>query len=855
MAFNPFHAFRKHQKVFFAALTIICMFTFVLSSGIAGRGDFFYEMAMLVGMRQRSTGLASLYGKDVEQVELRLLAEQRRVANQFMRAAIFRGNQAVIDDVLGQRSQLDQGMKARVTNIIQNWQIYLNQGLASFGLSQVIAMQEEAKDKPAVAAALSELVAVLQHDVLEVERQRDGLDQGGLYFGGSLSPQGLLDFMIWKHEADRLGIQLSAGDVRDEVIREAFGKLNQNDIGTLERQLASRRSGPGIDLAKALADEFRVRFAQLAILGYDPGTASRVPALVTPYEFWEYYRKNRTEASVRFLEVPVRHFLSRVKEKPSDEELRTFFEAHKDQEYDPAKDTPGFKLPRRISVEWISASPDSTYYKKTAEQWILSAIAQAPVNPLMVSAVNFPVYQEYSAETHPGRQLQLPPWTDKNFTLALDSYAYWQRPQSAASVLGQIAGAVTTAGAPMAQLDTKYLAAIAALTGQQASASLVKSNDLAAATAEVARSRVPLSCAFMGANPLATPMVNALTAGGLWHYANSVEQYLPFRLVQNQMLRKVEQNLAGDLVSSSLQNFRQEVENKRGQSAEEAKFIKEQAQRFGWSQGVSKEPRTIYDLAQDSGLAALKEASESGSGASDDPKGKRFANAMFSDQGGDQAKLYNPRELHGNRATFVYWRTEDLPPKSLTFAEARPKMEEAWRFQRARELAKTEADKIAKQAEQTHGDAVRSLTEASLPLDRKLVALDGISRLKKTPSINAGMSARYSVFAVPENLIEYPPADFVDKVLALNEKGDVAVVTDRPQDHFYVVVLVERHEPTLVEFHGDTARDFQGNALLSQFENERRKEYKDEVIARLREEARLRIIDLKPLEERNSPAE
>ena len=78
-----------------------------------------------------------------------------------------------------------------------------------------------------MAAALGELVAVLQHHMVQFQRQMEELDQGSLYFGGSLTPQGLLDFMIWKHEADRLGIQLTAGDVRDEVIREAFGKLNQ----------------------------------------------------------------------------------------------------------------------------------------------------------------------------------------------------------------------------------------------------------------------------------------------------------------------------------------------------------------------------------------------------------------------------------------------------------------------------------------------------------------------------------------------------------------------------------------------------------------------------------------------------
>ena len=36
MAFNPFHGFRKHQKVVFAMLTILCMLTFVLCSGMGG---------------------------------------------------------------------------------------------------------------------------------------------------------------------------------------------------------------------------------------------------------------------------------------------------------------------------------------------------------------------------------------------------------------------------------------------------------------------------------------------------------------------------------------------------------------------------------------------------------------------------------------------------------------------------------------------------------------------------------------------------------------------------------------------------------------------------------------------------
>src|SRR5205807_1951120 len=62
MAFNPFHGFRKHQKVVFAALTIVCMLTFVLASGVGMAGDFFSELSRWLGGQRRSgTDVARLY--------------------------------------------------------------------------------------------------------------------------------------------------------------------------------------------------------------------------------------------------------------------------------------------------------------------------------------------------------------------------------------------------------------------------------------------------------------------------------------------------------------------------------------------------------------------------------------------------------------------------------------------------------------------------------------------------------------------------------------------------------------------------------------------------------------------------
>ena len=47
------------------------------------------------------------------------------------------------------------------------------------------------------------------------------------------------------------------------------------------------------------------------------------------------------------------------------------------------------------------------------------------------------------------------------------------------------------------------------------------------------------------------------------------------------------------------------------------------------------------------------------------------------------------------------------------FAEAKPKVEEAWRFEKARKLAEEEAEKVAAEARKSKGDADRVLKDGS----------------------------------------------------------------------------------------------------------------------------------------------
>src|SRR5262249_18773428 len=46
---------------------------------------------------------------------------------------------------------------------------------------------------------------------------------------------------------------------------------------------------------------------------------------------------------------------------------------YKDQEYDPSKEEPGFRQPRKIKVEWVGATGTEPYYQKKAEEWVAKA--------------------------------------------------------------------------------------------------------------------------------------------------------------------------------------------------------------------------------------------------------------------------------------------------------------------------------------------------------------------------------------------------------------------------------------------------------------------------------------------------
>src|SRR5262249_29184314 len=100
-----------------AGLTIICMLTFVLSSGV-GRGDFFSELERLFGGRSSAAEPARLFGKRVDPEEIRHVREQRRLANLFMEASMDMALGNTITEILKPGSDFDSQLKSQLQNVI-----------------------------------------------------------------------------------------------------------------------------------------------------------------------------------------------------------------------------------------------------------------------------------------------------------------------------------------------------------------------------------------------------------------------------------------------------------------------------------------------------------------------------------------------------------------------------------------------------------------------------------------------------------------------------------------------------------------------------------------------------------------
>jgi hypothetical protein len=265
--------------------------------------------------------------------------------------------------------------------------------------------------------------------------------------------------------------------------------------------------------------------------------------------------------------------------------------------------------------------------------------------------------------------------------------------------------------------------------------------------------------------------------------------------------------------------------------------VEELIKQYGLDHGTTTRPRDRFDIEEDSGLAPLRAAYAHGAeGSLATPRSHQFATQFF---GPSAPKgLYEPQQLSGSDR-FVYWKTIEEPPYVPKFEDVKARVETRWKLDKARAMARAEADRIADLARKAKGDPEKNLQDASTQFGN-VIRLDHVARLVSRPqAVVSGMAQKsFEPYQVPEYAVAYPSEDLVDKLLSMKEKGDVSVLHDRPEEHYYVAALTYRAPPPEMTFIAEAARP---DALMTRLEqdSQARRKYREAALEQLRAEARL----------------
>ncbi len=851
MAFNPFESFRKYNKVLFVALAILCMFTFVLSAGIGGGGDFFDQVsAWIGGSPAGGSWAARINGKELSTGELQRLKLQRVVANQFMTFATGDAQRAILEKLQGQLADLEPEIRARVEPMIvsrrQMEQVNPQTDINSyFNAYQQYQQQlqlyqrfpsifqdliRDAEPNSTQFQVVRDLIQVLNRDLEQLAfASNPSLYFTNMPFTDSPTDEQILEFALYLAKAEQMGIVMQAEQIGDQVSRETFGVLTGAEYGRIEQILMQRYRGLDAALLReALGNEFRVRMVQTSLLGegFTNRTRTATPDYVTPREFWEYYRENCTPYDFGLLQIDTADYVDKVSEQPTDEQLKALWNKHKREEPQTGSADPGFKQPRQIKVQWLGAVLRPDLYKQ-AVPLVLETFATLGGVPLstgggfVAPAVHLVAPMQF-ADALIGQRVQAEydrylvqqarfPWSDALTPIVHDSSVY--DPRTVAALFASFAGAVSSE-APLASVAANAwtYAVQAELTD---------------------RVRLGIPGLLAGFNP-AGPWIAAIPT------VVALPEPLPRAAFRPQVVAELESEWIENLFKADLERFRQrlsEVATGPNRRQEANQYLQEFSEARGFRTGESEQLRSRFDIAEDPGLAPLAQTASAGvhAGLPEPPKFGDFFFEQNPDAKRHQALWYPngnfpPANLELGETYYLAWVTEEKSPRVQDFAAIRAEVVQAWRRQQARKLAETAANDLAKklQAKNIGGNRA-SLMDFAKSENTKYLELKQMNRLIRQASLQPGAPASYRTPEIPAGTIAFPTANFLydpEKPetqglfsLRAQPANATVIVHDRPKDHYYVATIVGEQPLTESDFYrvfaNSSSTSFTQDSLLT----------------------------------------
>src|SRR5262249_48598902 len=167
--------------------------------------------------------VTTLYRKDIREADLQQLTQRRRTASEFIQTLCLYGHRSALDETSALFTKPEDAQLASLRNTFDETRFFFQFGTARvelFGtprnlvyktiVQQIreVEMMRSVLDftkRAEPAKAIKALLAALE---FEAYRYDPKLARDEFYFGGTPKTEDLLDFLVWQHQADQLGIVL-----------------------------------------------------------------------------------------------------------------------------------------------------------------------------------------------------------------------------------------------------------------------------------------------------------------------------------------------------------------------------------------------------------------------------------------------------------------------------------------------------------------------------------------------------------------------------------------------------------------------------------------------------------------------
>ena len=787
MASRHMNYLRKHQKVILAVMGVVCMVTFVIGSSI----ESFISSAR--SSRQDPVVVTWVGGK-IHEGELDIKATAHQIAVNFLRMLI--------------------------VETIER------------GGSPVVNGQTIPKD--ATPAQIAQM-------------------DPGIF--GDASESTIVRMELLAKKADELGIVVDQEAAREFLRALCYPEIQDAELPALALRVMPEQMRMSYE---QLLDQiaFDLKSQHMAMLS-QAGLYAMPPA-----QMWEYHNRLNRRVVVEAYPVEVQPLVDQVKEAPTDAELRTLFEEGKHRDPNPALAEPGFHRPAKAAFAWLKidfkpfldAAKTQITAEQVAQQYELDKtqgkhkVLELPMDPTKPAEDKPGESKPDEAkpdeakpdeakpgEAKPGETKPDAPASEKPAEArpaevkpaeekpaeekpAAENPADAAKPEEKPGCSDDPPASDTQAAEekpaeekpaeekPSEEKPAEKPAEPAAET-RPADTKPVETKPAEASTtepgkpADAAKPADPTQPADPVAAAPATPA--------------APPKFKPLAEVEDEIRAVLARPIAQKEMDAAIEKVRQEVgeygrkarkfhdSQEAAKAGSKAKSVADPgpldlqalAERFNFEPGSTELVDRFEVATTDIGQKVMEFDMQS-------LQNRQFTPLSFADLAfGRNEVLYDPQLVNSTEldVNYLYWRTAEQEASDPTFEEAREAVVAAWKLQKAFELAKTEAQKLA--------DKAKSAAKLADVVEPEKVKTTAPFSWLTTGSLAFGFSEP-SLSSVPE--IDLAGVEFMQSVFDL-KAGQTGIAPNQSHRIVYVVRVVnqEPEESVLREQFLESGGDFQ----------------------------------------------